>query len=432
MIGYSHAPSGRRGRRTSHRWLLILALIVLGALLFFHVFSLQRRPKKALNPRQPLVIWLYGAEAKKIDAVIGDFQSTFPEYEVKVRANEWSEPPDRLMAQLPKSEQPDLIQVGSTWIIGLAYKGQIRPLNRYVSSGALDRKAFHPASWPLYQMAGVQYAIPWYLDVRALYYRKDMIPRPPQTWRDVIRLAEQRPAALRDATMVPYVLNSDYSDVNNFLTFFWSQGARLESMGDARSKAAFQDFVRIFQSGVAPRGQVSLDTTHPERLFIEGRIPLLISGPWYVPMLERQYPDMNDRWATTAPPADKVPISFLGGSGWAIAQEAKNPTGAWLFIEYMSNPEQQRRWNQEVGTLPAVLEAWDTGALTSPHYAGFAEALRDVSFPPVHPFWIAAEQSWSKLLQDAVENRVSEDHAWFEMLKNGTWMAKDSGQSNSR
>lgn len=103
---------------------------------------------------------------------------------------------------------PDVLQLDVIWVPEFAAAGWLRPLEGDVP--ALD-DAF-PAMRRAAHWDGRPYAAPWIIDVGMLYWRTDLLDRPPRTFDELVAMA----AAARRAPTVPY-------------GFVW-QGARYEGL----------------------------------------------------------------------------------------------------------------------------------------------------------------------------------------------------------
>jgi len=78
----------------------------------------------------------------------------------------------------------------------------------------------------------------------------------------------------------------------------------------------------------------------------------------------------------------------------AVLADADNKEAGWAFLEYLSRPDVQAAWYEEVSALPAVQAAWDEEALSGDEkVAAFGEQLEDAKAPPSIATWeqIAAE-----------------------------------------
>jgi len=80
--------------------------------------------------------------------------------------------------------------------------------------------------------------------------------------------------------------------------------------------------------------------------------------------------------------------SFTGGGDLAVFSDSDNKDGAWKFVQWLSDPETQQAFYDEVGDLPAVKSAWDTGELADdPQLQVFGQQLESALAPPAVPTW---------------------------------------------
>jgi multiple sugar transport system substrate-binding protein len=370
----------------------------------------------------PLVIWVYGAEAQQLSRVLTEFQRSYPQQDVRIVPKSWGEFPGPLLAGLPAEDRPDLMQIGSTWVAALADSGLIESLDDRIRAGFVRREKMIPESWDLYRTDSGQFAIPWYLDVRALYYRSDLVPTPPATWDELRALAKRlRVDENGDGRKDRYVLSFYYGDVQNFIMTFWSSGGSFDRLDGPELALAFDRFLSLYRGEIAPYGLYE-ETRDPEAVFAMGYTPLMISGPWHIRAMESDYPWMSEAWTTAPLPRYEHAVSFVGGSGWAIPKGARNAEGAWSFIDYMSHASRQTAWWQIAGALPANREAWDTGILTGPVLAGFRESLKDIRHPPVDARWSGTEGRWGAIVRDAIAGKLGRAEALAALREAAAWI----------
>ena len=101
---------------------------------------------------------------------------------------------------------------------------------------------------------------------------------------------------------------------------------------------------------------------------------------------------MQDKWATAPLPAHDASmpmgIGMAGGSSLIVFHASQHKEAAWKFIEFLSEPEQQIRFNELSGDLPARRSAWRAPALQNdPHFTAFREQLEYVEPLPKVPEW---------------------------------------------
>jgi multiple sugar transport system substrate-binding protein len=80
--------------------------------------------------------------------------------------------------------------------------------------------------------------------------------------------------------------------------------------------------------------------------------------------------------------------SIAGGSSLVIFRASKSKQAAWQLLEYLSQPDVQRRFHALTGDLPPRRSAWRDGALADDAYArAFRDQLERVKPAPRVPEW---------------------------------------------
>lgn len=86
--------------------------------------------------------------------------------------------------------------------------------------------------------------------------------------------------------------------------------------------------------------------------FIQGKVPMLLTGPWEIPHLRKT---MRDDWdITVAPSFAGEPKRYLGiGNGVAIFAATRHPEVAWELTKWMASDAVQIEFAKEGSTQPA-------------------------------------------------------------------------------
>jgi multiple sugar transport system substrate-binding protein len=89
------------------------------------------------------------------------------------------------------------------------------------------------------------------------------------------------------------------------------------------------------------------------------------------------------------PGPDGAPgTSFVGGGDLAVFTDSDNKENAWKYVKWLADPETQQGFYDEVGDLPAVQSAWESGELaTDEQLQVFGEQLGSALSPPAVPTW---------------------------------------------
>lgn len=336
-------------------------------------------------------VWAMGAEGEALGAFAQSFMDEFPDVTVNVTPVPWDAAHDRIVNAMAGGEVPDVSMVGTTWMGEFATLGGLDP-----TPSNIDGSQFFDGAWGTTVVDGTSYAVPWYVETRLLYYRTDIADgaEPPATWDDLKSMA----AAMQEAG-AEYGISLQPGGTGAWQTwmpFFWQAGG--EIMGEDGSftldgepcVAALTYYDSFFEEGLTPPAAEDVPV---EGRFANGEIASFISGPWMMTIVEDAGTD-PEAYAVAHQPTEEAGTSFVGGSNLAVLADSDNKEAAWAFVEYLSRPDVQAAWYEEVNALPAVQAAWDEEALSGDErLSEFGNQLEDAKAPPSIASWeqIAAE-----------------------------------------
>src|SRR5581483_11696817 len=127
-------------------------------------------------------------EGEVVRALVPDFERTHPTIRVEVQQIPWTAAHEKLLTAFVGRSLPDAAQLGNTWIAELAALGALAPLDaRLARSPGVARADFFPGAWDGNVVERTTWGIPWYVDTRLLFYRRDLVARsgakwPPRSW----------------------------------------------------------------------------------------------------------------------------------------------------------------------------------------------------------------------------------------------------------
>jgi multiple sugar transport system substrate-binding protein len=243
---------------------------------------------------------------------------------------------------------------------------------------------------------GELYGVPWYVDTRVLFYRTDVIPKPPRTWSEWIATMDRLKKSSTRKDFYPLLMPTN--EWPQPVTLALQRGATLVSedgharFTDPQFVEAFSFYTSIYQRGYAAAMSNS-QVANLYQQFAAGDFVMFVSGPWDVGNLrDRLTKEQQKLWSTAPLPApDGTPqpgVSLSGGSSLVLFRHSSKGDAAWKFIEYLSRPDVQIRFYELSGDLPARRSAWNVPALVNdPQIASFRTQLdRTVALPRV-PEW---------------------------------------------
>ncbi len=369
-----------------------------------------------------LQIWAMGEEAKNLNVMVEKFMRENPGVKVEVQAIPWSAAYDKLLTGIAGMQLPDLAQMGTTWMAPFGAMGVFEELSDYIKNSFVNKDLFFEGSWQTVEMNGGIYGIPWYVDVRVMFYRTDVLKdvgydHAPQTWEELYDAAKK--LAARGENM--YALSLLYTGVfgNEFMPFAWQAGGKIfDEKGKVRVTdpefvEAIEYYARFFWEELAPIGGGNLFQD-----FASGAVPIFFSGPWMVSMIDQQTPEIKGKWSVALMPKKQTRTSFVGGCNWVIFNTSKNKDLAWKFIEFMTKPENQLEWYKTVSSLPAVKSVWEYPELSNnPVMKVFGEQLKDAKSPPNIPEWEEIANAISRRVEEVIYKRKTPQKAAEDLEK---------------
>ncbi|KQW49085.1 ABC transporter substrate-binding protein [Nocardioides sp. Root1257] len=367
-------------------------------------------------------VWAMGTEGEKLGDFVDAFEDANPDADVKVTAVPWESAHDKISTAIAAGKGPDVSLIGTTWMGEFAEAGGLMP----TPEGLVDEADYFPGAWQSTEVGGTSYGVPWYVETRVLFYRKDLAKKAgwaeaPTSWDDLKKFAED----LKSKGGAKYGLNLQPGQTGSwqsYLPFAWSDGATLTNddgteytIDSPEMAEALDYYTSYFDDGLSMTR--TLDPGELEGGFADGSIGSFISGPWHTGLVEDAGLD-DSQYAVAPLPGkdDGMGTSFVGGGDLAVFKDTDNADGAWKFVQWLSQPDVQQDFYDEVGDLPSVQSAWDTGELsTDPQLKVFGEQLKEAQSPPAVPTWEQVAASIDGLVEQASRGDLSGEDAVKQM-----------------
>ncbi len=340
-----------------------------------------------------VTVWAMGAEGQKLPALAKEFEAENPDVTIDVTAIPWNAAHDKFTTSITAGKTPDAAMVGTTWMGEFAGLDALDP-----TPPSIDPSAFFEGAQKTTQVDGTDFGVPWYVETRVVFYRKDLaekagITEPPTTQAGLKDMAQ----AMQDKAGAKWGIGLQAGGTGSWqsiLPFAWSNGADLTAKdGSAYNfdSPEMLDAVKYYQSfftdGIADKAAPATPTTEPD--FVSGKVPMFISGPWMMSAVETVGgKGFADKYAVMPMPKAEKSSSFVGGSNLVVFKNSQNRDAAWKFVEWLSTPKTQVAWYEKSTDLPSVQSAWDDPALSEDKkLAVFGTQLETAQAPPTFPSW---------------------------------------------
>jgi multiple sugar transport system substrate-binding protein len=355
------------------------------------------------------------------------FRERHPGVRVEVQQIPWTAAHEKLLTAFVGESLPDVAQIGNTWLPEFQTLGALEDLGpRVARSAVIAAGKYFPGIWDTNLVEGVLCGVPWYVDTRVLFYRKDLllsagVVAPPKTWaewHDTLRRLKARAGEGRWAILLP---TDEWAQpvilgLQNEASLLTADGGDAAFRSKAfREAAAF--YVSLFREGLAP-AVANTQVANLYQQFAAGDFAMYVTGPWNLGEFRRRLPEsLKDEWATAPLPAARngsggPGVSLAGGSSLVLFRTSKRSDDAWKLIEFLSEPAQQVRFYALAGDLPARRDAWKDPILSGDAPARAFEAqLENVAATPRVPEWEQVAQKVAEHLEPAIRGTATVDAA---------------------
>ncbi len=379
---------------------------------------------KNRSDQTEITFWAMGAEGENVQPLIRQFEAQHPDIKVKVQSIPWGAAHEKLLTAVAGQSTPDVCQLGNTWIPEFQAIGALLELDSMIAhSTIVDQDNYFEGIWNTNIIGKNTYGIPWYVDTRLLFYRKDILARagfsrPPQNWDEWLELSYQikklsSPQQRRYAAFFSLI----YNDWGVPVILILSNGGRLLKNNDCYGAfdepavlEALRFYVKFFEDSLAIRSMTEVSNIYQG--FSDGLFAMMITGPWNVNEIRKRYPELKERWSTAPIPGRANFNSIAGGSSLVLFKNAKRPAAAWRLIEFLSQPEIQIEFFKLTLDLPAVKSAWQADIIRQDReMAAFYTQLEHVVPTPKIAEWEQVAVKIQEHLEQVIFGRVSLEKA---------------------
>jgi multiple sugar transport system substrate-binding protein len=340
---------------------------------------------------------------------------------VNVEVVGWDVQLDRIKNAAVSGQGPDVTQAGTTQVPFFAALGGFEDLSSRISEIG-GKSAYAPGVWQTTQLQGQDgtYAVPWFTEARAIYYRKDVLEKAgidPATaftdtnaFQQTLQTIKEKVPTIGGKPISPFGMpgKKAFDLVHHVMPFVWDNGGA--ELSDDASKSTINsaeaekgvDFVaQLVKQGLFDKSMLERDGTQVENQFKGGRLAVWIGGPWVLSTINRT-DDKN--WVKAARenvgvaamptgPAGKA-FTFVGGSNLMMYKSSQNKNEAWALMKYLSGDSVQKSYAELLSFFPARLAPQEQVGNSDDNHKAFYSAIKQGrTYAPIAQ-WGAIENAY--------------------------------------
>lgn len=352
---------------------------------------------------------------KDLENIIAEFEKENPNIKIKITSVDWGAAWTKITTAATSKDVPDIVQLGSTWVGAISSMGALWDLSKKIDELG-GEGAFVPAGWQSHGIvgAGQVTAVPWIVDVRAMYYRTDVFKRlglnadSLSTWDSFEKTLEKLKSAklvIDGVPIAPLGLSgkNDWNVIHNLAPWIWAGGGDFLSadnnqarINDGKAVNGIKFYIDLVKKGYVPIEYLELNSAQVSSNFNQGACAIYFDGPYEVKTLTTPPQQGGAAGGITArnfnvapyPAGKEGRFCFVGGSNLAIFKASPNKEEAWLVIKHLLKPESQIAYSKVTGFLPSVKQSFEDPYFTSnPQRKIFKEAVQYGKTYPCIPAW---------------------------------------------
>lgn len=383
----------------------------------------------AYAQEQTVINLFYGVDSTgALQQMIDAFEEAYPQYKVN-----WVEAPasqdtshDMLVTSLAAGESVyDVFSCNVIWPAEFSQAGYALAVDRFIEEDEFELENFSQGYVSAYTFQGQMWGLPWYGNVGQLYYRTDIIDTPPATWDELIEMSKANVG--KNGTTTGFVLQAAQYEglVCNALEFIGSYGGTVVdgegniTINNEGVRKALTEMKKIVDSGIVPANFNAFQENECTNMFTSGEAIFMRNWPGtYATATNPEASKVAENVGVTVLPAgDAGNAATLGGWGWMINRNSKNPRAAWDFIKFVAGPEGQKINAIVASQPPTYMPLYEDEEVlaANPHFANMSESLEAAYARPVSPIYSALSEIMQINISAVLLGQMSVDDAVVAM-----------------
>jgi len=382
----------------------LIGLVVLGCL-FAAAGCSDRRPSngpitlvfkhaKILGPSDP------------VPRLLREFEAQHPGVRVRSESLTWSsdEQHQFYVVNLEGGNAGlDVLMMDCVWVPEFARAGWLLDLTPFVTPAELA--PHFPAAIEPAKSDGRVWALPWFMNVGLLYYRKDLLDKhglaPPATYAELVRQVDIVRSTQKDPALDGFLWQGKQYEgmVVNVLEGFWANGT--EVLG--KSGTVFPDpdraaevlaFMRaLIDSGVSPPWVTAADEELTRRAFQDGHAVFLRNWPYAMDLFGQPGSFVRGQVGIASLPRHAHGVRGVGSTGGAhlgVYRGTRHPEAAAALVRFLAGETAQRAMAAGAALSPSRMALYHDPDLVRDHPAFPAiYELTMVARPrPITPYYL--------------------------------------------
>ncbi|MER6713833.1 extracellular solute-binding protein [Streptomyces sp. NPDC000877] len=351
-----------------------------------------------------LRVWLFqevgnGPREKVVDSVVSAFEKAHEGTEVDVEYIPVDTRAQRVKAAFnDPASAPDVMEYGNTDTAGYVKDGGLLDVTKEFGDWS-EAKDTDPTARQSVTVDGKAYGAPFYVGVRALYYRTDVFEElglsVPRTMAELASTARE----IRAARPELYGLAVGGAYTYGAMPFVWANGGELATgkggsyssgIDSPEARKGIEAYTSLFGDDNCPAAKCAgMGGNDTISAFAAGKAGMAIGGDFSHTAVEAG--KVKGKYAVVPLPGVKpgsIAPAFAGGNNIGVLKSTSHRTLAVQLMEQLASKKTQAELFDAMGFLPTFTDVRRQVAQEEPFVKPFVQTLSaGTKFVPASPAW---------------------------------------------
>ena len=295
-----------------------------------------------------VTIWYYWeneSHQKALDEMIQGYNESQSNVSVEAKYVPFADFKKQLSIGASAGELPDLVILDNPDHASYASMGIFADL-----TGKFDVSNYYEGPVGSCTYDSKLYGVPFGSNCLALYYNKGMMDAAgatvPTTWDELKETASK--LTTDKVSGLAFCSLQNEEGTFNFLPWVWSTGETSYTIDTEGGIQALTYVKELIDSGAMSKECINWTQGDVMNQFISGNVAMMINGPWQVPTMRAEAPDL--KWEVALIPQYSQYASGLGGENYGVISGG-NEAGALDFLGYATADEQVKFMMNTMGYI---------------------------------------------------------------------------------
>lgn len=350
-----------------------------------------------------LDLWHYFSAADGV--VFDDFVKKFNDATPEVQVTSTFVSREDLMKQYTmgavSGELPDIGMVDNPDMASFITMGVYEDITAQVDAWG-EKDMFFEGPLKSCTQDGKIYGLPHNSNCLALFYNKTMLAAAgvevPTTWDELAAACEKLTQDGVYGLAISAVKNEE--GTFQFIPWFLSSNGDIADLGGANTVKALTYLTDLVNNGYMSKDIINWTQGDAKAQFEGGKAAMMVNGPWQVPVLAEEAPDLD--YGVALVPKDAKYASVLGGENFGICTGADVDAG-FKFLSFIMSADNSADFCELAGKFPPRSDSMEKKPIWTedPIYSVFGEAMQYAMPRGPHPRWPEISDAMSTAMHES-------------------------------